>query len=130
MPRLQGRGLSARADADDDGVLCLRNIRVYCQRQRRNRAFVDFCAAKISAPEEGQSGRDRPPRGDTDYVSTREVPAENPRPSPKQSADGPQPSPAEEPRFQGRNLRERAGAGDDATSMPPSVEEPWQNVGE
>ena len=54
----------------------------------------------------------------TSPPATREVPAENPRPSPKQSADEPQPSPAEEPRLQGCGLRERAGAGYEDTPMP------------
>ena len=69
-------------------------------------------------------------------VFARKVPAENPRPSPKQEADGPQPSPAEEPRLQGRGLRERAGAGYEDTPMPPgnprslsaTAEEPRQTL--
>ena len=132
VPRLQVRDLRVLPDADNDGNSV----------PPRNSRFLPVSEepqlSAISVPHENQHGEDffptlvKGPVGPSGTGSSeetpimsppvfaREVPAENPRPSPKQEADGPQLSPAEEPRLQGRGLRKRAGAGYEDTPMPPS----------
>ena len=131
VPRLQVRDLRVLLDADNDGNSV----------PPRNSRFLPVSEepqlSPISVPHENQPGEDffptlvKGPVGPSGTGSSeetpitsppvfaREVPAENGRPSPKQEVDGPQPSPAEEPRLQDRVLRERAGAGYEDSPMPP-----------
>ena len=149
VPRLQVRGLRVLLDADNDGSsVPPRNPR-FPASVRRAAAYGRFlCRTKTSPGEDffptmvkgpvgpSGTGSSEETRLPSPPVFARKVPAENPRPSPKQEADGPLPSPAEEPRLQGRGLRERAGAGYEDTPMPPgnprspstTAEEPRQTL--
>ena len=85
------------------------------ERQQVRRALAHFWARERIPPESAKK------------------PAAYPRDSSRQRGDGPQPSSVEEPRLQGRGIRERPDAGDNDTSLPPRsphlppvpAEKPW-----
>ena len=92
---------------------CLRPIRTslkLCRPYHPERDQKRIAAQRVNTPKSEEKRGDPP-------VLTRGEPAENPRSSLRQSADG-QPSPAEEPRLQGRGLCEQPDAGENDTSIP------------